>query len=247
MTSSHRGFNAMAGALLGFFGALFITALWVQYALNRVDSDGYQALGVGMIGAIGIPFITLVGLAVGLLEQRNFGPLLRGFAALLAAICILLGIAIIAEDREYARLYGGPKAKMLAVNTKWSGDYVANAAIAPVEGSTQWLCDVENITPGKLPENTRHACSLPDKLPTWEPELKLQLMVRWYREKEGMLDTKFLVPVPYYENKKGLIFVIEFRSDNKACIKTGYEEASSSRLMPGMDVICSDISASDNQ
>lgn len=99
-TSSLKRINAIIGALLGFLGAVFITFLWVQYKLG--GGDGWQALGVGIVGVAIVPLLTLVGLIAGLLEHRRvFGPLLRWFAAILAAICV----AILAQDNENERLY----------------------------------------------------------------------------------------------------------------------------------------------
>ncbi|ECF1703715.1 hypothetical protein E1B77_22785 [Salmonella enterica subsp. enterica] len=239
--SSVMRINGAIGALLGFLGSLLITYLWVQYELIRVDSDGYRALGVGMIGVICIPLVTLAGLVVGLLEQRRvYGLLLRGFTALLVGICVCLGVAMVSQDREKARLYGGADAGMVAVNTSAGRDYIINAALVPVGGSTYWICDVKRGEPDFIPERRDgDYCWLKDRLPAWQPGLKFQLPVRWYREKEGILDETFLVSMPPYENKKGLFFVIVFRPGNEICINTAYEEKSSFALKPASEAVCS--------
>ncbi|WP_230352864.1 hypothetical protein [Lelliottia sp. WAP21] len=239
--SSPKRINGAIGALLGFLGSLFITYLWIQYELIRVDGDAWRVLGIGMTGVISIPFITLAGLVVGLLEQRCvYGPLLRGFTLLLLGICVVLGVSIILQDREKARLYGGPDARMVAFDTRAGQDDITHAVLTPVDSPASWICDVKRVEPDFIPERRDgDYCWLKDRLPAWQPGLKFQLSVRWYREKEGVQDKTFQVLMPSYENNNGLFFVIVFRPDNAVCINTAYETESSFVLKPASESVCS--------
>ncbi|EGG1860843.1 hypothetical protein IDA53_001031 [Salmonella enterica] len=233
-TSSLKRINAIIGALFGFLGAVFITFLWVQYKLG--DGDGWQALGVGIVGVVIVPLLTLAGLIAGLLEHRRvFGPLLRGFAAILAAICVYFGIAILAQDNENERLYGGVKYRMLAVTERRD---IASAALTPLGGSAYWICSVSAVKPDDRPDRHDESCWIPDKLPAWQPGLKFRLTVCWFREGH-FSDEDFLVSAPEYENNKEGFFVILFGRDNEVCLYTAYGERNSYDLKPASGKACS--------